>query len=82
MSVVGQMVNRTMTIMLGAVLGCAPATGTHAPNSGTRADCRQRCDEYKSENEGGWSGLVKTVNDSTDDASKYRRCMDLCRGRE
>lgn len=67
------------SLMFSVLVSIAGCTRTEHPSSRSRAECKQRCSEYKSENEGGWSGFVKSA---TEDKSKYRRCMEICRHRD
>ena len=65
------MLRISLAIMIAA--GCATT-----PSQGSLRDCQERCAPYKPENEGGWSGLLKQIDT---DGTKYKRCMDTCRGR-
>lgn len=65
-----------MRIMIVVALMVACAS---TPRQGSLRDCRERCEQYKPENEGGWSGLWKQIDT---DGTKYKQCMDLCRGRK
>jgi len=59
-------------LILIALASCVTSSGSSTPEP----SCRDRCDTYRIENEGGWSGLVKLAGE---DRSKYQRCMELCR---
>lgn len=63
---------RILVIFALASCMATPGTETEYP----KPSCRDRCDSYRIEHEGGWSGLVQHAGE---DRSKYKRCMELCR---
>lgn len=65
---------KTALTLLAALVAAGCATTLHDGAPG----CRQQCEPYKPENEGGWSGLWRQIDT---DGTDYKQCLNLCHGR-